>query len=278
MKKNLGKEISFVEGLPEFEDNLSDLDDTYNNIIVLDDLMDLAKDSVIVSKLFTQGRHRNSSVILLLQNAFPKGKYNTDISRNAQYIALWKCPSDRKQVGMLADRIFEKRRSEFMTVYNHVTAEAYQYVLIDCKPDTATGRQLVSDVFGNCKSFPNVIEAVSPVAKNESNDRNRPTENNSTKNGHDLILKQTSEPGPLVVRLNNRQWCAVSENFRQAEYGGNTPAGWIVWRIYIFEIKNQDSTYVPVLLKHCSDGRYMYYNVWRDWLKSACSLMRVETD
>ena len=36
------------------------------------------------SRLFTQGRYRNASVILLLQNMFPKGKYNTGISRNAQ--------------------------------------------------------------------------------------------------------------------------------------------------------------------------------------------------
>ena len=42
-----------------------------------DDLMEEAKDSKLVSKLFTQGRHRNVSVILILQNAFPKGKFNT---------------------------------------------------------------------------------------------------------------------------------------------------------------------------------------------------------
>ncbi len=273
MKRIIGKEITFVEGLPEFEDNLSDLDDTYNNIIVLDDLMDLAKDSVIVSKLFTQGRHRNASVILLLQNAFPKGKYNTDISRNAQYIALWKCPSDRKQVGMLAERIFEKRRSEFMTVYNHVTAEAYQYVLVDCKPDTATNRQLVSDVFGTCKSFPNIMETGPPVATNDATERNEPTKKDSTENGHDLILKRTSEPGPLAVKLNNRQWCAVSEQFRQAEWGGNAPAGWIVWRIYLSE-SNPDSTYVPVLLKYCTENRYICYNLFRDTLKYMCCSLK----
>jgi hypothetical protein len=38
-----------------------------------------ATDSPVVSRLFTQGRHRNASVILLLQNMFPKGKFNTDI-------------------------------------------------------------------------------------------------------------------------------------------------------------------------------------------------------
>ena len=42
----------------------------------------------MVSRLFTQGRHKDASVILLLQNMFPNGKLNTDVSRNAQYLVL----------------------------------------------------------------------------------------------------------------------------------------------------------------------------------------------
>ena len=72
MKRSLGHDIYFQEGLPTFQLDLSDIDPKYNNIIVLDDLMDLAVDSPIISKLFTQGRHRNASVMLLLQNAFQK--------------------------------------------------------------------------------------------------------------------------------------------------------------------------------------------------------------
>jgi hypothetical protein len=49
-----------------------------------------ATDSPVVSRLFTQGRHRNASVILLLQNMFPKGKF-----------ALFRSPSDRKQIGIV---------------------------------------------------------------------------------------------------------------------------------------------------------------------------------
>ena len=89
MKRSLRHDIYFREGLPAFQFDLSDIDPKYNNSIVLDDLMDLAVDSPIISKVFTQGRHRNASVILLLQNAFPKGKQNTSISRNTQYIYVW---------------------------------------------------------------------------------------------------------------------------------------------------------------------------------------------
>ena len=105
LKKSLGKSIRFERGVPELSEDLCEINPRYNNIIILDDLMAEATDSPVVSRLFTQGRHRNASVILLLQNMFPKGKYNTDISRNAQYLALFRSPSDRKQIGIIDEKI-----------------------------------------------------------------------------------------------------------------------------------------------------------------------------
>ena len=96
--------------MPELSEDLCEINPRYNKIIILDDLMAEATDSPVVSRLFTQGRHRNTSVILLLQNMFPKGKYNTDISPNAQYLALFRSPSDRKQIGIIAERMFDKNR------------------------------------------------------------------------------------------------------------------------------------------------------------------------
>ena len=141
LKRSLGHDIYFREGLPTFQLNFSDIDPKYNNIIVLNDLMDLAVDSQIISKLFTHGRHRNASVILLLQNAFPKGKHNTSISRNAQYITLFRCPDDRRQIGIMAERIFDRQKSLFMSIYNDVTFKPYSYVLVDNKADTSVRRQ-----------------------------------------------------------------------------------------------------------------------------------------
>ena len=65
-----------------------------------------AIESSIVSRQFTQGRHRNASILLLLQNMFPKGKFNTDISWNAQFMALFRSPSDRKQIGIVVECIW----------------------------------------------------------------------------------------------------------------------------------------------------------------------------
>ncbi len=110
LEKSLGKSIRFERGLPELSEDLCEINPRYNNIIILDDLMAEATDSPVVSRLFAQGRHRNASVILLLQNMFPEGKYNTDISRNAQYLALFRSPSDRKQIGIIGERMFDKNR------------------------------------------------------------------------------------------------------------------------------------------------------------------------
>ena len=75
LKTSLGKRIRFERGVPELSENLCEINPRYNNIIILDDLMAEATDSPVVSRLFTQGRHRNAScVILLLQNLFPKVK------------------------------------------------------------------------------------------------------------------------------------------------------------------------------------------------------------
>ena len=115
--------------------------------------MDMAVDSPIISNLFTQGRHRKASVILLLQNAFPKGKYNTSISHNAQYMALFRCPADRRQIGIMADRIFDKNKPAFMEIYNDITSKPYFYVVVDNKADTPARRQIIADLFGNCVSY-----------------------------------------------------------------------------------------------------------------------------
>ena len=112
-----------------------------------------ATDSPVVSRLFTQGRHRNASVILLLQNMFPKGKYNTDISRNAQYLALFRSPSDRKQIGIIGERMFDKNRVHFMNAYYKETEKPYGYLLVDNNLGTPDDNQILANLFGECYAY-----------------------------------------------------------------------------------------------------------------------------
>ena len=154
IQRALQKKIRFAQGLPELKDDLSNITLARNNILVLDDLMSQATDSPVVSKLFTQGRHRNASVILLLQNMFPKGKYNTDISRNATYKVLFRSPGDRKQIDIITEQTFAEDRPHFMKAYTQETEQPYGYIIVDNHPRTTGKRQVVANVFGDCQSYP----------------------------------------------------------------------------------------------------------------------------
>ena len=162
IQRALKKKIRFMQGLPELEEDLSSIPTSKHTIIVLDDLMAQATDSPVVSKLFTQGRHRNASVILLLQNMFPKGKYNTDISRNATYKVLFRSPGDRKQIDIMAEQTFAKDRPRFMQAYKQETDQPYGYLVVDNHPRTASEHQVVGDVFGDCYTYPHITSTSSP--------------------------------------------------------------------------------------------------------------------
>ena len=166
LQSTLSNEIVFTQGLPALSEDLREINPKFHNVLVFDDLMSKATDSPRLSTLFTQGRHRNASVILLLQNMFPKGKFNTDISRNAQYMVLFRSPSDRKQMDIIAERIFAKDKSNFMSAYVNATEKPYGYLLIDNQTKTPSDKQVVAEVFENCHSYPKITTATIP-AKNE---------------------------------------------------------------------------------------------------------------
>ena len=197
----LGHDIYFLEGLSTFELDLSDIDPKYNNIIVLDDLMDLAVDNPIISKLFTQGRHRNASVILLLQNAFPKDKHNTSISFKAQYMVLFRCPADRRQIGIMAERIFDKQKPLFMEIYNEITVKPYSYVLIDNKADAAVHRQIINGVFGSCVSY-TLPSASKPQTLEKRPAAQMNSEQGIVQNSATRTLQIDDRRGPLLAHLN----------------------------------------------------------------------------
>lgn len=88
---------------------------------------------------------------------FPKGKYNTGISRNAQYTVMFRSPSDRKQIDITAEQIFAKDKSRFMEVYHRETAKPYGYIMVDSHPQTPPEKQVVADFFGTCHCYPYIL-------------------------------------------------------------------------------------------------------------------------
>jgi hypothetical protein len=140
--------IEKVPGSSISEDFLNDFDPRLKNAIILDDLMNEIGNQTLIANLFTKvSRHRNITVFLILQNLFPKGKYYTDISRNANYIVLMKNPLGLSQIKLLDQRIFGKN-SEFLQVYKSVTRDdPYSYILLDFNQITPDNLRVRSNIF-----------------------------------------------------------------------------------------------------------------------------------
>jgi len=85
---------------------------------------------------------------------------------------LFRSPSDRKQVDIIAERIFAKDRSQFMQVYSKATQAPYGYVLIDNQPCTAPEYQVVTDVFGQCQRHP-ILGTSQPPMKRQCVEKTR---------------------------------------------------------------------------------------------------------
>ena len=256
LKKSLGKSIRFERGVPELSEDLCEINARYNNIIILDDLMAEATDSAVVSRLFTQGRHRNASVILLLQNMFPNGKYNADISRNAQYLALFRSPSDRKQIGIIADRMFDKNRVHFMNAYYKETEKPYGYLLVDNKPGTPPDNQILADLFGECYAYHFGVNSTAPTRV-----ETKPVGKHSTAT---KITSSRKKPLQTVT------WSAVPNDVWQ-KYTLGAPAvrkiteGYVIIEMYTTSrnkihqpvrggVSINDENYWPVKLKHRGSG------------------------
>ena len=192
LKTSLEKSIRFERGVPELSEDLCEINARYNNFIILNDLMAEATDSPVVSRLFTQGRHRNASVILLLQNMFPKGKYNTDISRNAQYLALFRSPSDRKQIGIIGERMFDKNRMHLMNAYYKETEKP----LVDNKPGTPADKQILANLFGECYAYHFGVNSTEPTRV-----ETKPVGKHSTTTKTTSSARSLCKPSPGQMQL-----------------------------------------------------------------------------
>ena len=232
-----------------------------------------ATDSPVVSRLFTQGRHRNASVILLLQNMFPKGKYNTDISRNAQYLALFGSPSDRKQIGIIGERMFDKNRVHFMNAYYKETEKPFGYLLVDNKPGTPADNQIVADLFGKCYAYHfgmNNTDGVKPTCV-----ETKPAGKHSTTPVP--VTKTTSSRKRPVQTIT---WSDVPNDvWHKYTLGApavrKIPEGYVIIEMYSTSrneihqpvrggVLINDENYWPVKLKHHGSGHIKWVNLHSD--------------
>ena len=123
------RQCEFVEGFPE--DLMSQLEKTNDrgSLCIFDDVMNEVSSNATISKLFTCGRsHLGCSLVLMLQNIFPKRSQSRTISINAQYQVLFQNPRDSLQISILARQLCPLNSKDFLEIYKRATHQAYGYL------------------------------------------------------------------------------------------------------------------------------------------------------
>ena len=119
---------------------------TTRNLIVIDDLM--AETNERVTSLFTKkSHHRNTSVLYLVQNLFPKNKESRTISLNTHYMVVFKNPRDATQMSHLARQMYPGRVKFVQEAFKDATRLPYGYLLVDLKQDTPEDMRLRTAIF-----------------------------------------------------------------------------------------------------------------------------------
>ena len=102
-----------------------------------------------MSDLFTNmSHHLNITVIFILQNLFPKGKFMKDISVNATYIVLMTNPRDKLQIKTLSYQIDGDSGSFYFKCYKDATKDnPFSYLFLDFNQTTPEILRVRTNIF-----------------------------------------------------------------------------------------------------------------------------------
>ena len=188
---------------------------------------------------------------------FSKRKFNTDISRNAQYMALFRSPRDRKQIGIIAERMFDKNRQRFMSAY-------YQKRIIVLWITDQTHREISS-----CRVYPSInksmksadekVETINTQAATLS-EAKRPLHSPRPKT-FDLVWFETTWP---AVK-NFMQRCTLSQSsYRSVWCCHNVHECSQYLQSYISTVSFAYENYWPVQIIHYSNGKTNFIYIHED--------------
>src|SRR3981189_315480 len=136
------------EGLPESFDYIPP-----NSVIVLDDLMNEAKDHPGVTNLFTKlVHHKNLFVVNIIQNFFLRSNATRTRRLNSQYMVLFKNPSDATQIAVIGRQMYPHNPNFLSEVYSKATKRPHGNIFIDLRQETPDDFRFRSRVLH--KEFP----------------------------------------------------------------------------------------------------------------------------
>ena len=122
-------QCEFVDGFPE--DLLTCLEQTSDrgSLCIFDDVMNGVSSNSLVSRLFTRRRsHLGCSLVLMLQNIFPKGTQSRTISINSQYQVLFHYPRDSLQISIFAHQLCPHNSKDFLEIFKRAAQRPYGYL------------------------------------------------------------------------------------------------------------------------------------------------------
>ena len=119
-------QCEFINGFPE--DLLTRLEQMSDrgSLCIFDGVMNEVSSNSMVSKLFMRGRsHLGCSLVLMLQNIFPKSTQSRTISINAQYQVLFRNSRDSLQISIFAHQLYPHNSKDFLEIYKRAIQRPY---------------------------------------------------------------------------------------------------------------------------------------------------------
>jgi hypothetical protein len=141
--------IKFVQGFPE---DILDFFENQPGILIVDDLMGTCSNDQLMADIMTKhSHHRNITVIYIVQNLFPPGKFSRTISLNCHYIFAFKNCRDSLGISTLVQQVFcnKKDRLHALESFQDTTDKTYGYLLFDMHPTTPKSFRLRTNIFPN---------------------------------------------------------------------------------------------------------------------------------
>lgn len=120
--------VTFQQGLPT-DEQMENKDIYEHHLYILDDNMEAMFGSDVVSRLFTQGRHRRCSVILISQNLFPRSSKSRNISLNASHLIVFRNCRDSSSIANLARQVFPNAYQSFVELFNQAICKPFDHLV-----------------------------------------------------------------------------------------------------------------------------------------------------
>lgn len=121
--------VEWRAGLPT-EKDLSNTD-LIPTLITIDDSMESCMGSKVVSEIFSQGRHKSLSCILITQNLFSREKYSRNIQLSSTILIVFRNIRDKSSITNLAKQCVPQSTRSFCHLFNQHVAEPYKYTIFD---------------------------------------------------------------------------------------------------------------------------------------------------